>query len=302
MFGRIRKIAKNYINSSYVDINDIEAVEDVVMIKDDNHKYQAELDKRKTRFELFYNLKNKGLNNTVIARRTGYSRDTVRKYLTHGIPNIKNKVVLNYDDYLDDINVMCRKKINPSAMHKIIKDKGFNGSIKSFTGWFNLKYPNYKFKWNRDFTVFNDEVIIKQSLPSCKQFTLYLLNNQYGVNKDTGEISKEKIFIDNLICKIPELSEMQETYRSFCSIINGNSVEQLEQLRDASVNSKISHIFSFFKGLKKDWEAICNAVRYKWTNSLVEGCVNRLKIKKREMYGRAGFDLLRRKVCLSVTG
>ena len=84
-------------------------------------------------------------------------------------------------------------------MYKIIKDKGFNGSIKSFTGWFNLKYPNYKFKWNRDFTVFNDEVIIKQSLPSCKQFTLYLLNNQYGVNKDTGEISKEKIFIDNFV-------------------------------------------------------------------------------------------------------
>ena len=125
MFGRIRKIAKNYINSSYVDINDIEAVEDVVMIKDDNHKYQAELDKRKTRFELFYNLKNKGLNNTVIARRTGYSRDTVRKYLTHGIPNIKNKVVLNYDDYLDDISEMRRKKINPSAMYKIISLKGY---------------------------------------------------------------------------------------------------------------------------------------------------------------------------------
>ena len=88
-------------------------------------------------------------------------------------------------------------------MYKIIKDKGFNGCIKSFTGWFNIKYPNYKFKWNRDFTVSNDKGIIKQRLPSCKQFKLYLLNNQYGVNKAKGKISKDKIYTDSLIYRIP---------------------------------------------------------------------------------------------------
>ena len=41
---------------------------------------------------------------------------------------------------------------------------------------------------------------------------------------------------------------------------------------------------------------------YKWTNGLVEGNINRLKNKKSEMYGRCGFELLRKKVCLSVTG
>lgn len=45
-----------------------------------------------------------------------------------------------------------------------------------------------------------------------------------------------------------------------------------------------------------------NAIMYNWTNGLVEGCVNRLKNKKREMNGRCGFQLLRRKVCLSVMG
>lgn len=49
-------------------------------------------------------------------------------------------------------------------------------------------------------------------------------------------------------------------------------------------------------------EAALNAIRYSWTNGLVEGNVNRLKNKKREMYGRAGFELLRRKAVLSLTG
>lgn len=36
--------------------------------------------------------------------------------------------------------------------------------------------------------------------------------------------------------------------------------------------------------------AVKNAISYNWTNGLVEGNVNRLKNKKREMYGRCGFD------------
>jgi len=39
-----------------------------------------------------------------------------------------------------------------------------------------------------------------------------------------------------------------------------------------------------------------NALVYAWSNGQVEGQVNRLKLIKRTMYGRAGFDLLRRKV------
>jgi len=54
--------------------------------------------------------------------------------------------------------------------------------------------------------------------------------------------------------------------------------------------------------VKKDIVAVKNAITYNWTNGLVEGNVNRLKNKKREMYGRCCFQLLRRKVCLSVTG
>jgi transposase len=61
-------------------------------------------------------------------------------------------------------------------------------------------------------------------------------------------------------------------------------------------------IRSFINGINHDLEAIKNAIKYPWSNGVVEGHVNRLKNKKREMYGRAGFELLRRKVVLSNSG
>lgn len=57
-------------------------------------------------------------------------------------------------------------------------------------------------------------------------------------------------------------------------------------------------IFAF--GLERDIAAIQNAVSLNWSNGLTEGHVNRLKMLKRQMYGRADFDLLRQRVLDSV--
>ncbi|WP_337248235.1 transposase [Serratia fonticola] len=49
-------------------------------------------------------------------------------------------------------------------------------------------------------------------------------------------------------------------------------------------------------GMEADAAAICEAITSKWSNGVVEGHVNRLKMLKRQMYGRASFELLRRRV------
>ena len=48
--------------------------------------------------------------------------------------------------------------------------------------------------------------------------------------------------------------------------------------------------------MEADAAAICEAISSRWSNGVVEGHVNRLKMLKRQMYGRAGFELLRRRV------
>jgi transposase len=51
----------------------------------------------------------------------------------------------------------------------------------------------------------------------------------------------------------------------------------------------------FAKGLQADEDAVRAALESPWSNGQVEGQVNRLKTLKRQMYGRAKFDLLRKR-------
>ena len=59
-----------------------------------------------------------------------------------------------------------------------------------------------------------------------------------------------------------------------------------------------SALQNFASNLKKDFNAINNAVITSYSNGQVEGQVNRLKNIKRRMYGRAGFHMLRNMVLI----
>ena len=52
---------------------------------------------------------------------------------------------------------------------------------------------------------------------------------------------------------------------------------------------------SFATGLRQDEAAVTAALQYAWSNGPVEGHINRLKMLKRQMFGRAHLDLLRRR-------
>ncbi|HGV3916017.1 TPA: transposase, partial [Escherichia coli] len=54
--------------------------------------------------------------------------------------------------------------------------------------------------------------------------------------------------------------------------------------------------FRLYAYMEADAAAICEAISSRWSNGVVEGHVNRLKMLKRQMYGRAGFELLRQRV------
>jgi len=60
--------------------------------------------------------------------------------------------------------------------------------------------------------------------------------------------------------------------------------------------SGIASLARFATGLQKDLSAVLAAVETDWSNGQVEGQINRLKMLKRQMYGRAGFALLRARV------
>jgi len=63
-----------------------------------------------------------------------------------------------------------------------------------------------------------------------------------------------------------------------------------------ATDAGIPELRSFAAGLLRDWAAVQAALSSPWSNGQTEGQVNRLKMLKRQMFGRASFDLLRKRV------
>jgi transposase len=80
------------------------------------------------------------------------------------------------------------------------------------------------------------------------------------------------------------------------AMLRKRSSMSLKDWLEKAEGSAIPEVKNFAQGIRQDEAAVSAAIAEKWSNGPVEGQVNRLKTIKRGMYGRAGFELLRRRV------
>jgi transposase len=83
---------------------------------------------------------------------------------------------------------------------------------------------------------------------------------------------------------------------TFAEILTGRHGDRLE-FRMASVDADDLH--RFVTGLRRDCQAVRNGLTLSHGSGTVEGNVNRIKMIKRQMYGRAKFGLLRKRILLT---
>jgi transposase len=91
----------------------------------------------------------------------------------------------------------------------------------------------------------------------------------------------------------PLLAALYELAQRFCRLIRERQSDALLPWMEEALKSDFKELVSFVHGLHQDLAAVQAALTTNWSNGPVEGHVNRLKLVKRQMYGRAGFDLLR---------
>ena len=94
----------------------------------------------------------------------------------------------------------------------------------------------------------------------------------------------------------PEIEAAYDLSQNFAKMLRERTPEALSPWLEAATESGVEALKRYAKGLRQDGEAVKNAVTLKWSNGQTEGQVNRLKLLKRQMYGRANFDLLRKRV------
>ena len=84
--------------------------------------------------------------------------------------------------------------------------------------------------------------------------------------------------------------------RSYNRMVREKRPDDLESWLGASRTGGISALASFADGLSRDYAAVRAALVEPWSSGQAEGQINRLKMLKRQRYGRAGFELLRKRV------
>jgi transposase len=102
--------------------------------------------------------------------------------------------------------------------------------------------------------------------------------------------------LDKIRAASPDLTTALDLADEFKSLIRKQSSGTLQDWLRRAEASPCSEIRHFAEGIRKDERAVDAAITLPWSNGPVEGHVNRLKTIKRQMYGRAGFGLLKARV------
>ena len=120
------------------------------------------------------------------------------------------------------------------------------------------------------------------------------------VRRPDGRSAKETRCLDALKGMSGEVGEAVDLAEEFAALIRGHRPDQLTAWLIRSEASSVAGIRTFASRLRRDEEAVRAGVTVEWSNGQVEGSVNRLKVIKRSMYGRARFDLLKARVLHAV--
>ena len=113
------------------------------------------------------------------------------------------------------------------------------------------------------------------------------------VRRDEKLDEEQEAYLGRL-CEADEaLADTRRLTQEFAEMVRRLEGEDLDEwLKDAE-ESRSTAMRSFAVGLGKDLDAVRAGLTEKWSNGCVEGFVNKLKLLKRQGYGRAGFELLR---------
>lgn len=107
---------------------------------------------------------------------------------------------------------------------------------------------------------------------------------------------EEQAFVTELRRVSAEVERVGELGREFQQMVKERGAKTFTQWLMCAQQSGIKELAGFADGLKKDRDAVVEALRSEWSNGQTEGQINRLKYLKRQMYGRAKFDLLKARV------
>jgi transposase len=245
---------------------------------------QASYARRQARYEEAARLNAMGMPLKRIAAAIGAERKTVRRWLRAGAIPLwrqprRGGMVRSYADHLNRRwSEGCR---NAAQLWREIVALGFTGCPGTVRHWAGQRRktepgPNSASTASAETT----------QPPTIRQITRLLTT-------DDALSVAEQGFVTRLLMQVPGLADCIAAAKRLNQLLRRKSNESLDEVLNSAADTALK---GFVVNLRRDLGAVQAALDLPWTTSPAEGQISRLKMLKRTMYGRAGFNLLRARV------
>ncbi|MGB6534922.1 MAG: ISL3 family transposase [Xanthobacteraceae bacterium] len=208
-----------------------------------------------------------------IVRRTGHSRNLVRQISRGGGNDVFRTRQSTLDGHLPFLDAQwtsgCR---NGTELWRRLIGLGFKGSLRVVSEWATRRRRADKA---------SDQQL--QRIPAARTIARLMTTKRDHLTKS------ETVTVAAIEKGVPTLANARALVDRFQAMIRQKTESELEAW---IIESKRSLIASFANGIARDKAAVHAAITLPWSNGQVEAQITKLKLVKRQMYGRAKLDLL----------
>ncbi|WP_240509406.1 ISL3 family transposase [Streptomyces agglomeratus] len=228
----------------------------------------------------------KGVTIQVISAKLRMDRKTVRKY-AHAVtvdellvpPQQSLRMLQPWAEYL---NMRWSEGCTDSGrLFREIQQRGYKGSSRSVRRWLqplrDQAAPAPK----------------RSEAPTVRQVTGWLTRHPDTLT------SGQQLHLKRILNRCPELATVHERVRDFAKMMKNLEGHRLPAWIETTETVALAPLKNFASNLRKDFDAVTAGLTLPYSSGMVEGHVNRVKFLKRQGFGRANFDLLRRRILLT---
>ncbi|WP_121157738.1 ISL3 family transposase [Micromonospora pisi] len=228
-------------------------------------------------------LRAEGLSISATARRLDMNVRTARKY-AHAVtaealigPNASSRpsVLAPFHSYL-------RQRLTDGVhhtadLHAEILARGYQGSLRVLKDWLTTNRTR--------------PTPVTVRVPSARRITAWIMRPGHKLADD------DRINLADARSRCLDLDAVADLARGFAALVRHQGTGQhLDAWIERARNAGYPEVRGFAAGLISDRDAVVAGLTQRWSSGPVEGHVNRIKTIKRQMYGRANLDLLRKRV------
>ncbi len=224
------------------------------------------------------------------AKALGISRTDLYRWLNRDA-FVERKPLPRRDRLIDPFAAYLRQRWdqgchNGMTLFEEIAKQGFTGNYPMVTRFIK--------EWRREHK--EQRAAEPARVPSPREAVWLLVRSR----EKPGTLNlKEQALVHALTRLCPAAEQALDLTLRFVSLVRtraSDAAEALQTWRSQAQASAVPPMADLSRSLGRDLAAVLAAVSHPWSNGQTEGQVNRLKLVKRQMYGRANLDLLRARV------